>query len=287
MHILVFGAKGQLGSELVPRINAGGHTCIPMTRQEVDLTDPGAIQARIQEVSPDWVVNCAAYTAVDRAESDSDLAWQVNNQAVQAMAQACAQIGSALAQVSTDFVFSGGQSRPYAEDDPTEPLSVYGRSKLRGELLAREACSQVLILRTSWLFGAYGSNFVKTMLRLMQERESLQVVDDQIGSPTWAGDLAWALMSLMDQRIFGVLHMANEGVASWYDLALCVLEEAGDAGWSLQTQRVEPIPTTAYPTPAARPRFSVLSKQKIRPLLPEPIAHWRPRVRRVVKECRA
>ncbi|MBI5040674.1 MAG: dTDP-4-dehydrorhamnose reductase [Gammaproteobacteria bacterium] len=275
MKVLITGAGGQLGHELCARLLQAGHAVIPLTRAEADFTCPERVRDAIAAAKADWVVNCAAYTAVDKAESDSATAFIVNRDAARAVAEAVAGYGGHLLHVSTDFIFDGTQSHPYREDDLANPLGVYAHSKWAGEQAVRELMPEALIVRTAWVHGAQGNNFVKTMLRLAAERDELRVVDDQIGSPSWTGDIADALIALIQQDAHGCFHFTNEGVASWYDFAVAIIAEARVLGFPIKAQRVTPIPTSGYPTPARRPAYSVLDKQKIRAALGRPIPHWR------------
>ena len=275
MKVLVTGAAGQLGSELCGRLVRAGHEVVAFTRANADFTQPDHVRAVIAACKADWVINCAAYTQVDKAESDSATAFAVNRDSAHAVAEAVASYAGRLLHISTDFVFDGMQSHPYREDDTPNPLGVYAQSKWEGEQVVRAAMPDALILRTAWVHGAHGNNFVKTMLRLAAEREELRVVDDQIGSPSWTGDIADALLALVQQDARGCFHFTNEGVASWYDFAVAIVEEARTLGFPIKAQRITPIPTSAYPTPARRPAYSVLDKQKIRAVLARPIPHWR------------
>jgi dTDP-4-dehydrorhamnose reductase len=282
--VLVTGAAGQLGRELCLLLAEEGIDTVALTRHELDLSGTAdAIAATIAQHQVDWVINCAAYTQVDKAESEPELAQAVNAVAAGAIARGVQACGGRLLQVSTDFVFGGDQSSPYREDDAVKPLGVYGASKLAGEQAVREVLPEALILRTAWVYGEHGHNFVKTILRLAGEREELRVVDDQIGTPSWTRDIATTMLDLMRQDAAGTFHFTNEGVASWYDFALAVVEEARALGQDLPLQRLLPIPTRDYPTPAHRPAYSVLSKEKIRPLLPAPIPHWRTSLRAMLR----
>jgi dTDP-4-dehydrorhamnose reductase len=284
MRVLVTGAAGQLGRELCLLLKEEGIDTIALTRRELDLSGPAdAIGAMIAGHQADWVVNCAAYTQVDKAESEPELAHAVNAVAAGAIARAVQGYGGRMLQVSTDFVFSGDQAVPYREEDAVKPLGVYGASKLAGEQAVREALPEALIVRTAWVYGAHGHNFVRTILRLAGEREELRVVDDQVGTPSWTRDIATTMLALMRQDASGTFHFTNEGVASWYDFALAVVEEAAATGHELRLRRLLPIPTRDYPTPARRPAYSVLSKEKIRPLLPVPIPHWRGSLRAMLR----
>lgn len=287
MKVLVTGGDGQLGTELCLRLRAAGHDAIAFTHREADFTRPEAVRTAVTGQRADWVVNCAAHTAVDKAESDADLAYAVNRDGAGALAGAVAGYGGRLIHISTDFIFDGAQSHPYREDDAPHPLGVYGASKWAGEQAVRAALPDAVILRTAWVHGAHGHNFVRTMLRLAAERDELTVVDDQIGTPSWTGDIADALIALMDADARGVYHFTNEGVASWYDFAVAILDEARALGFPVKARRVRPIPTAAYPTPARRPAYSVLDKQKIRALLGRPIPHWRESLITMLRELQA
>lgn len=287
MKVLVTGADGQLGSELCKRLPQAGHDVIPFKHHDADFTDAAATHAAIAAQRADWVVNCAAYTAVDKAEADSATAYAVNRDGARAVAEAVAGYGGRLLHVSTDFIFDGAQSRPYREDDAANPLGVYGASKWEGEQTVTAVLPEAAILRTAWVHGAHGHNFVKTMLRLAAERDELTVVDDQIGTPSWTGDIADAILALIAADARGCHHFTNEGVASWYDFAVAILDEARALGFPIKAQRVRPIPTAAYPTPARRPAYSVLDKQKIRAVLGRPIPHWRESLITMLRELQA
>lgn len=286
MKVLVTGGDGQLGTELCLRLRAAGHEAVAFTQKDADFTAADALRAAIAQRHADWVVNCAAHTAVDKAESEPELAYAVNRDGARAVAEAVAGYGGKLLHISTDFIFDGTQSHPYIEVDAANPLGVYGASKLAGEQAVLEVLPEAAILRTAWVHGAHGHNFVKTMLRLAAERDELTVVDDQIGTPSWTGDIAEALIALITAGAQGVYHFTNEGVASWYDFAVAILDEARALGFPIKAQRVRPIPTAAYPTPARRPAYSVLDKQKIRALLGRPIPHWRESLITMLRELR-
>jgi dTDP-4-dehydrorhamnose reductase len=253
MKVAVTGAAGQLGTDLCRRLRDSGHEAVALARRDLDLAHPEQVRETISALAPDWVVNCAAYTQVDRAESEVDQAFAVNRDGARALAQAVARTSGRLLQVSTDFVFDGSQSHPYREEDAASPLGVYGRSKWEGEQAVLDCLPEALIVRTAWVHGAHGHNFVKTILRLASERERLTIVDDQVGSPSWTGDIAVALVRLMEQQAGGIFHYTNEGVASWYDFAWAILEEARGLGLLVKDCELVPIPTSAYPTPARRP----------------------------------
>ena len=277
MHLLITGADGQLGSALRRLLDDGPHTADYTDRAQLDLTDPAAVSTYVAAESPAAVVNCAAYTAVDRAETDDGLARAINDTAVGVLAKACHRAGAALVQVSTDYVYHNGFDRPLREDDPTTPQSVYAQTKLDGERAALEACAKTIVLRTSWVYGLEGHNFLRTMLRLGRERDGLSVVSDQIGAPTFADDLAAACLHAADgltagQLSPGIYNYAGEGVGSWYDFAHAILGEFGvDCD-------VRPIPTSDYPTPAERPPYSVLDLTKAR-AAGFATRHWRDALR--------
>jgi dTDP-4-dehydrorhamnose reductase len=288
-RILVIGATGQVGQELQQTLMPLGEV-IAVGRDRADLSQPETVQQVLETVKPTIVVNSAAYTAVDKAESESDLAMQVNGKTPALLGEVTTRLGAGLIHISTDYVFDGSQSAPYQETDRTCPLGAYGKSKLVGEDAIRFTCPHHLIIRTAWVYGAKGqSNFVKTMLRLGADREELRVVTDQIGAPTWARDLASAIADFiphLSAETAGTYHYTNSGVASWYDFAIAIFEEARELGFPLKIQRVVPITTAEYPTPAKRPAFSVLSLQKTTGLLGSPPPHWRSALRQMLIELK-
>ncbi|TYT69417.1 dTDP-4-dehydrorhamnose reductase [Microcystis aeruginosa] len=275
--VLLIGAKGQVGQELQVTLPYLGEV-ISIGREELDLTNSEKISQLIREIHPDYLVNAAAYTAVDKAETEPDLAYSINAIAPKIMAESAEKIKAKFLHISTDYVFDGRKNTPYLETDLTNPLGVYGQSKLRGEEEIKTVNSQAIILRTAWVYGSYGkSNFVKTMLRLGKEREELKVVVDQVGSPTWAKDIATAITHLLINvdNPPGIYNFTNSGVASWFDLTKAIFEEAKISGIPLKIQRVIPITTAEYPTPAVRPAYSVLSGQKISQQLDYIPPYWR------------
>jgi dTDP-4-dehydrorhamnose reductase len=295
-HILLIGSGGQVGQELQKTLPAiGTITCI--SRQELDLTQLEQLRDLIQESKPDLVVNAAAYTAVDKAESEPELANLINGDAPTVMAEASQAIGAALIHISTDYVFDGNQNMPYTETDIPNPIGAYGRSKLLGEqgiqqVHASSPDFRYAILRTAWVYGALGKgNFVKTMLRLGAERDEVKVVTDQVGTPTWAGDIATTLTTLSTHFLSGasdspsgIYHFTNSGITSWYDFAVAIFEEAAAIGFPIQLQRVVPITTPEYPTPTQRPAYSALAWQKLAALLPSYPPHWRQGLRQMLTE---
>lgn len=299
-RILLIGAAGQVGRELQESLPALGEV-IALDRRQVDLTQPDQIRQAIRQHQPHYIVNAAAYTAVDRAESEPELAQKINTIVPTILAEETERLQSWLLHLSTDYVFDGTQSHPYRPSDPTRPLGVYGQSKRAGEEGIQRTTDRYTIVRTAWVYGVYGkSHFVKTMLRLATEREELRVVADQIGSPTWAWDLAQTLRRLIAYdgqspaltspdrpTIHGIFHFTNSGVASWYDFAVAILEEARSLGWPIQAQRVIPIATEDYPTPAKRPAYSVLDHRALWPILGQPPTHWRASLRTMLQQLRS
>ena len=289
MHTLLVGANGQVGQELQRQLPALGEVTA-LGRQQLDLTDTEAIRNSIHSLKPDVIVNAAAYTAVDKAESEPDLAHAVNGSAPTAMAEAAEQAGARLLHISTDYVFNGRHYRPYSESHPTEPLGAYGKSKVQGEQGIQGTGASAVILRTAWVYGSRGhGNFVKTMLRVGAQRDELKVVVDQIGTPTWSADIARAICQLIQQpEAFQpggeVFHFTNSGAASWYDFAVAIGEEAKAMGLPWQVKTVWPIPTEAYPVPAPRPAYSVLSNQKIINVLGQAAPQWREPLRKMMAE---
>ena len=283
MNILVTGANGQLGNEMqvLARENLQ-HTYFFTDVQELDICDEQAVYAYVSEHKIDIIVNCAAYTAVDKAEDNVELCDKLNNIAPGYLARAAQANGAAMIQVSTDYVFDGTAHIPYTEEEPTCPASVYGSTKLAGEQNVMDHCEKAMVIRTAWLYSEFGNNFVKTMLRLGNEREQLSVVFDQIGSPTYAGDLAAAIFAVLvqaeaDAFVPGIYHYSNEGVCSWYDFAVKIME-LGNAPC-----RVLPIESKDYPAKAARPHFSVLNKAKIKTIYKISISHWEASLRECMK----
>jgi dTDP-4-dehydrorhamnose reductase len=255
----------------------------------LDITDAPAVQRRVEQFRPDWIINAAAYTAVDKAESDVALAYAINRDGAAYLAQAAQRVGARMLQVSTDFIFAGTQNQPYRTSDSAGPLGVYGASKLAGEAAAEAALGDaLLILRTSWVYSKHGHNFVKTMLRLLHERDDLGVVVDQVGTPTWAAGLARAIWLAVVKNLSGIHHWTDAGLASWYDFACAIEEEAEQLGALAQGRRIRPILTPEYPTPARRPAYSVLDKTTTwRALdIARPV-HWRVHLRHMLAELLA
>ena len=271
MKILITGCNGQLGNEMQLLAQANGqHEWFFTDVDELDITRADAVEEFVSKNAIDGIVNCAAYTAVDKAESNEDLCHLLNCVAPGYLAESIERRGGWIVQVSTDYVFDGTNHTPYTEDEPTCPNSVYGRTKLAGEQRVMQACSKAMIVRTAWLYSTFGNNFVKTMLRLGREKQELGVIFDQIGTPTYARDLAMAIMTAINKGIVpGIYHFTNEGVTSWYDFTKAIHRIAG-----ITTCHVCPLHTSEYPTPAARPHYSVLDKTKIKQTYGIEIPHW-------------
>ncbi len=283
MKILLTGANGQLGSELQATCPTNV-TLIPTDYTTLDITRAEHVKAALTAHQPDAIINAAAYTAVDKAETDVERAYAINHTAAVTLAQEAAQRGMYLLHISTDFVFDGLQSSPYASDATTQPLSVYGASKRAGEQAIQTHCPHAAIVRTSWLYSAYANNFVKTMLRLMAERDSLGVVADQVGTPTWTRTLSTTLWSFIAQKPQGIFHCADNGVASWYDFAVAIQEEAMALGLLSKAIPIKPLRTAEYPTPAHRPTYSVMDKRATENTLGYTFPHWRTTLRQMLAQ---
>ena len=285
-NILVTGAYGQLGNEVrILSANYPEYNFLFTDVDSLDITDKNELIDFVTGNDIRYIINCAAYTAVDKAEDDAELCEKINATAVKNLGLAAAEAGAGIIHVSTDYVFDGTSCRPYTEDMPTKPCSVYGKTKLKGEKNLLKACPNAIIIRTAWLYSPFGNNFVKTMIKLGSERESLNVIFDQVGTPTYALDLADAILKAMDQTIDtdhekgGVYHFSNEGVCSWYDFTIKIHEIAG-----IKTCKVNPIETKDYPTKAARPHYSVLNKTKIKQTFNITIPHWEASLKECIKE---
>ena len=284
--VLVAGAGGQLGREMLQLV-APGDKCIALGRRELDISDPDAVRRCLREYEPEILVNAAAYTAVDQAESEPTLAHSANAEGPRNLAVACGEHGVRLIHISTDFVFDGESNRPYLPEASTAPLGEYGRSKLAGELAVLEALPGALIFRTGWVYSCYGGNFVKTMLRLFAQRDSLNVVADQIGTPTWARGLAqavWAGVRL--PSLEGIYHWSDAGVCSWYDFAVAIEEEGRALGLLQKPVKICPIAAQSYPTPARRPAYSVLNKDRSWQDLELEPSHWRVQLRAMLRQLK-
>ncbi len=286
MKLLITGCKGQLGTELVRQ--AGSNEIIPVDHDELDITDATAVASFVIGNRPDVIINAAAYTAVDQAETDRDLAFAVNRDGPANLAKGCAGLNIPLIHISTDYVFNGTKSGAYTEDDPIDPLGVYGESKAAGEEVVRSRCSRHIILRTSWVFSAHGNNFVKTMLRLGAERSELGVVADQKGCPTSAHELARVIYTVLDHdAAWGTYHCVQPEPTTWHGFARAIFDEARQQGMKLAVNVVKPIETSDYPTAAARPENSVLYCNRIRESFAIKIKPWRESLAEAIKELKA
>jgi dTDP-4-dehydrorhamnose reductase len=275
--IIVTGANGQLGKEirdLSTRYKKFHFIFLP--KEDLPIHEFEQVQQYFEECKPQYCINCAAYTAVDKSETDREAAMLVNGVAPGVLAAVCKSVGTKFIHISTDYVFDGTASVPYKEDHPTRPVNYYGSTKLAGEERCIKNNDQSIIIRTSWVYSVYGNNFVKTMMRLMKEKDNLNVVNDQLGSPTYAADLARAILVIIEESekaisgwVAGIYHYSNDGIISWYDFAVAIKKLTG-SGCS-----IHPIPTTAYPTPAKRPAYSAFNKDKIKSTYHLAIADWK------------
>ena len=281
MNILITGCNGQLGNEiLLLEKDYSQHTWHNTDVAELDITNQLAVEQFVAEKKIDGIVNCAAYTAVDKAESDNERCTTLNTVAPAYLAAAVEKRGGWMIQISTDYVFNGTKHTPYVETDTPCPDSVYGSTKLAGELGVQKFCRKAMIIRTAWLYSTFGNNFVKTMIRLGKEKEQLGVIFDQVGTPTYARDLARAIMTAIEKGVVpGVYHFSNEGVISWYDFTKAIHRLAG-----INTCRVKPIHTAEYPTPAHRPHFSVLDKTKFKQTYGIEVPYWEESLRECVEQ---
>tara|TARA_R110000782_G_scaffold54571_3_gene115301 strand:+ start:7246 stop:8157 length:912 start_codon:yes stop_codon:yes gene_type:complete len=294
MHLLVTGANGQLGQCLADQLKAQGIAHTLLSRQEADINDTVVLEKIIANKGITAIINAAAYTAVDKAESESELARRVNEEGPAALAKLCSRFDIPFLHVSTDYVFDGNSQTPYTEADQTNPTGVYGQTKLNGELAVQRHTAKYIILRTAWVFSEYGNNFMKTMLRLAKERDTLGVVADQIGCPTYAGDIAKTLISIArqihiaehnnngTQAHYGVYHYAGDEAVSWHGFAMAIFEAAFQSGVINAIPTVNAISTEAYPTPAKRPAYSVLCTTKIHRGYDVIASTWREAVVRLI-----
>lgn len=278
MKILVTGVSGQLGYDVERELERRGIEHLGTSSKELDITDREAVERLMERYRPDAVIHCAAYTKVDLAEDEPERCWAVNADGTRNMAAACRKTGAKLLYISTDYVFPGTGERSYETGDPTGPVNTYGRSKLAGELAVQSLLEKYFIVRISWVFGKNGNNFVKTMLRLAETRAELSVVCDQIGSPTYTADLAPLLCGMVQTERYGVYHATNEGTCAWSEFAEAIFALAG---WQVA---VHPIPTSAYPTKAARPLNSRLSKESLRDNGFQALPEWKDALARYLKE---
>ncbi|MFP4058942.1 MAG: dTDP-4-dehydrorhamnose reductase [Bacteroidota bacterium] len=269
MKIIVTGGNGQLGTELkIISAKAPRHEFLFTDIEDMDITNPDSIEKSFRNFSPDYIINCAGYTAVDKAEEEPDKAFLINRDAVKKLSEASKKYNARLIHISTDYIFDGKTNQPYSEDQQPHPLSVYGQSKWEGEQEV-DITANGAVVRTSWLYSSFGQNFVKTIIRLAEQRDELKIVADQTGTPTYAGDLAEMLIHLLQHFRPGIFHYSNEGVATWYDFAHEIISLA-----DLQC-KIVPISTKEYPLPAPRPHYSVMDKKKVKDYFGLPIPYWR------------
>lgn len=287
MRVLIVGKNGQLAWELGRSIPAGWQVCM-LGQSELDIRALDQVRDQLAHNKPEVVINCAAYTAVDKAENDSATAYAVNESGARNLALVCAERGARLLHVSTDFVFDGKNHHPYSPEAPANPLSVYGASKHAGEQLVMTLLPESsVVVRTSWVYSANGNNFVKTILRLTKEKPQIGVVADQIGSPTWAKGLAdWLWAIAAKPEVSGIFHWSDAGVASWYDFAVAIQELGCAKGLLDKAIPINPIPTAAYPVPACRPKYSVLDKRNAEAASGLKTIHWRQQLSDMLDELK-
>ena len=284
MNVLVLGANGQLGWEL-QRTSIGSIGLTAIDYPEVDLLDYDSIHKCINSAQPDILINAAAYTAVDKAEQDEGTADRLNHGAVRQISEICSSKGIHLVHISTDFIFNGMTHKPYQPQDTPDPISVYGATKLKGEQAVREVLGpNATIIRTAWLYSAHGINFVKSMLTLMDTKPELNIIDEQVGTPTWANGLAHAIWGTIEKKVTGTHHFTDAGAASWYDFAIAIQEEALGLNLIQKEIPINPIPASQYPTPARRPFYSILDKTSLWKALDIKPIHWRKQLRSMLRE---
>ncbi len=278
--ILVTGSKGQLGHDVVKELKKRRRECLGVDVEEMDITDEASVARVFDETRPDAVIHCAAYTAVDAAEDNAELCFKINALGTENIAKAAKKHGSKLLYLSTDYVFNGRGTRPWEPEDPKEPLNAYGRSKYEGERIIKELLDEYFIVRISWVFGINGKNFVKTMLKLSETRDTVSVVNDQVGSPTYTYDLARLLADMIETDKYGEYHATNEGEISWYEFAKAIFAEAGI------NMNVLPVTSDQYPAKARRPENSRMSKKKLLDAGFTPLPRWEDALARYIKELK-
>jgi len=288
MKVLVTGAGGQVGWELQRRMDSDPDIeLFAYPRTELDITDYKAVRQKLEDIKPDWVINAAAYTAVEKAEEDEAKAHQINAEAVGKLAEMVKELGIRLLHISTDYVFDGDSSSSYIPTDDTNPLNIYGKSKLFGELQVRHTLEDdALVIRTGWVYSIHGHNFVKTMVKLMQERDSVSVIDDQVGSPTWANEFARVIAIAVKKDLRGIYHWTDAGVASWYDFAHAIHGMARHLGYVNGKVSLKAISSEEYKTKAKRPRNTVMCKRSIREATGYRGHHWRDTLYKMMKELK-
>ena len=279
MKVLVTGVKGQLGYDVVRELQKRGHETVGVDIDEMDITDAAAVERVMTEVQPDAVIHCSAYTAVDRAEEDTEICRRVNVDGTENIAKICKKLDCKMLYLSTDYIFSGDGERPWEPDDEASPLNAYGQSKYDGELALKKYVEKYFIVRISWVFGINGNNFIKTMLRLGRENGAVKVVDDQIGSPTYTHDLARLLVDMIESDRYGAYHATNEGICSWYEFAKEIFRAAG-----MDNVSVTPVKSGEFPVKAKRPKNSRMSKEKLVANCFSLLPAWQDAVARYIKE---
>ncbi|AXM89106.1 dTDP-4-dehydrorhamnose reductase [Anoxybacillus ayderensis G10] len=277
MKVVVTGANGQLGQELVRQLQQTNVELYSFTKRDLDITNESIVNEVITKIKPDIIINAAAYTKVDQAEIEEETAYLVNAFGQRNLAVVAEKVEAKICYISTDYVFDGNSTVPYREYDQTNPLGVYGKSKHAGEELTRSLCSRYFIVRTAWVYGEFGQNFVKTMLRLVKEKEEIGVVNDQIGSPTYTVDLARFIIELVQTEKFGIYHATNSGSCSWYEFAKAIFEESN------MKVKVHPITTEQFPRPAKRPKYSVLDNFSLKVNGFPMLRHWREALKEFLK----
>ena len=289
MNIVIIGKSGQLAFELSRELENSEHQVTFLGRNDIDITNASNVEEKLSPLSVDVLINASAYTAVDKAEEDTEACNAINVFAFENLAKFCKANGAFMVHVSTDYVFNGHKGSPYLRDDPIEPQGSYGKSKAEGEKALLEILPEAsCLIRTAWVYSSHGNNFVKTMLRLMSEKPQLSVIDDQIGTPTWAKGLAGVCVSASENKTAGVYHWTDEGVASWYDFAIAIQELGIEKGLLSSAIPVLPIPSSQYPTPAKRPHYSVLDKQTAREAFAScKPTHWRKQLASMLDELKA
>ncbi|MGR6002857.1 dTDP-4-dehydrorhamnose reductase [Bacillus cereus] len=280
MKVIVTGAKGQLAQDVLRQLEHTDLQVYGVDREELDITNNEAVQAYINKIKPDAIMHCATYTNVDTAEEDADTAYKVNGLGTKYLAQVAGKIGAKMLYISTDYVFDGTAKRPYKTSEPTKPLGVYGKTKLAGETFVQQYVDKFFIVRTAWVFGIFGNNFVKTMLRLGREHDEISVVNDQVGSPTYTVDLARFMIELISSEKYGIYHVTNAGICSWYEFAVEIFKQAE------MDVNVKPVTTEEFPRPADRPKYSVLDKKKIEEEGFLPLQDWKKAVACYLSENR-
>ncbi len=273
--ILVTGANGMLANDLISMLMEYDYRVYPFDKKDLDITSPDSVYKTIHSVQPDIIINCSAYTKVDLCETEKELAFQVNRDGVSYLVKECKNRNLKFIHISTDYVFDGIKKSPYTEYDQTNPQTIYGLSKLRGEIEIQNNLENYIIIRTAWLYGLSGQNFVKTIIRLSQEKKELRIVSDQIGTPTYTKHLSYGIFSLIEAEAIGIFHFTDDGQCSWYDFACEIVEQMEENSLPVMVNKIYPITTSEYPTQSKRPLYSVLNKEKYMNLTGNTLSHWK------------